>query len=77
MALDAWMYRDPMEVVMRRQEAAAQRRKRKQEGDVKRCCAGCVHEALLHMPAGDVGRCELGHRYGWRCGSFAAKVVER
>ena len=33
MALDAWLYRDPMEVAMRRQEAAAQKRKRKQDGD--------------------------------------------
>lgn len=36
-------------------------------------CAGCRHEMKLQMPAGEVGRCALGHRYGWRCVVFEAK----
>lgn len=74
MAFDAWMYRDPMEVAMRRQSAAQKKRKRQQEraGAAPRC-AGCKHEMKLQMPAGEVGRCALGHRYGWRCVVFEAK----
>lgn len=62
MVFDAWMYRDPMEVAMRRQDAAGKKQAARQRQDAGRKaerCAGCAHEVVMHMAAGPVGRCAV------------------
>lgn len=74
MVYDAWQYRDPMEVAIRREEM--QQRQRERKAEKQRCqsaqdtCAGCVHEHVIVLPAGKVGRCDRDFRHGWRCAAF-------
>jgi len=58
--LKRWEFRDPMQVVMSRQQAA-----------INRSCAGCAHAKTVETPFGDtLSRCLKGKPYGKRCSRY-------
>jgi hypothetical protein len=59
--LQRWELRDPMLVVMSRQQAA-----------LKRSCEGCAHAKTIETPfIGDtITRCLKGKPYGKRCSRY-------
>lgn len=59
--LPAYMYRDPMLVL-----------EKKQENELRRSCAGCVHVFLVEFKGAAESGCNKGKIYGKRC-----KLYER
>lgn len=60
--LRKWEFRDPMQVVMSRQQAA-----------INRSCAGCAHAKTVETPFGDtLSRCLKGKPYGKKCNRYEA-----
>ncbi|WP_338615749.1 hypothetical protein [Achromobacter sp. E1] len=58
--LQKWEFRDPMLVVMSRQQAA-----------LNRSCEGCAHAKAIETPFGDtVTRCLKGKPYGKKCNRY-------
>ncbi|OWT55559.1 hypothetical protein CEY09_30190 [Achromobacter marplatensis] len=58
--LQRWELRDPMLVVMSRQQAA-----------INRSCAGCAHAKPVETPFGDtITRCLKGRPYGKKCSRY-------
>ncbi|MBD9417644.1 hypothetical protein IB259_00225 [Achromobacter sp. ACM04] len=58
--LQKWEFRDPMLVVMSRQQAAA-----------NRSCNGCAHSKTIETPFGDtITRCLKGKPYGKKCNRY-------
>lgn len=56
-ALPAYMYKDPSEVLERKQEAA-----------IKKSCLGCIHGFSMEFASGMVAQgCDKHKRYGRRC----------
>ena len=55
--LPAYMYKDPSEVLERKQEAA-----------IKKSCLGCIHGFSMEFASRMVAHgCEKNRRYGKRC----------
>jgi len=58
--LQKWEFRDPMLVVMSRQQAA-----------LKRSCEGCANARTVQTPFGDtMRRCLKGKPYGKKCKQY-------
>ncbi|MFY2996307.1 hypothetical protein ACWV16_26425 [Achromobacter xylosoxidans] len=58
--LQRWEMRNPVEVLISRETAAA-----------RRSCAGCAHTKVVESPFGDsVTRCLKGRPYGRKCKRF-------
>lgn len=58
--LQKWEFRDPMLVVMSRQQAAT-----------NRSCKGCAHAKTIETPFGDtITRCLKGKPYGKKCNRY-------
>lgn len=55
-ALPAWMYRNPEEVL-----------ERKQESEARRSCVGCVHGFTIQFKNGPAMGCDKNKKYGRRC----------
>lgn len=55
-----WQYRDPMLVLMSKQQAA-----------LNRSCIGCMHAKTIETPFGDtITRCLKGKPYGKKCKQY-------
>lgn len=64
-ALPAYMYRDPMVVLIN-----------KQEHEERRSCSGCAHAKQIVTPFGDtIAVCLKGKPYGKRCPRYEAQHV--
>ncbi|MDH2051177.1 hypothetical protein [Achromobacter marplatensis] len=60
--LRKWEFRDPMQVVMSRQQAA-----------INRSCAGCAYAKTIETPfAATLTRCLKGKPYGTKCNRYEA-----
>lgn len=55
-ALPSWMYRNPEEVL-----------ERKQESEARRSCVGCVHGFTIQFKNGPAMGCDKNKKYGRRC----------
>ncbi len=55
-ALPRWMYRNPEEVLERKQEAA-----------LRKSCIGCVHGFKMEFEKSSANGCDKGRRFGKRC----------
>jgi len=56
MALPFYQYRDPEEVL-----------ERKQEAELRKSCVGCVHGFKMEFAGGVANGCDKNRRYGRRC----------
>ena len=55
-----WQFRDPMLVLMSKQQAA-----------INRSCEGCAHAKTIETPFGDaLTRCLKGKPYGKKCNRY-------
>lgn len=64
MALPAWMYKDPSDVLQSKQEAR-----------IRKSCDGCIHAFALGFKNGSVSNgCDKGKKFGRRCELYQAKV---
>ena len=56
-ALPKWMYRNPEEVL-----------ERKQEAELRKSCVGCMHGFKMEFSGGKTANgCDKNRRYGRRC----------
>lgn len=55
MALEGWMYRDPMEVAIRKEAMT---------------CKGCQHQRLTRAFGQDIATCEKRRKHGTRCREY-------
>lgn len=62
MALPHFMYRDPCEVL-----------ERKQESELKKGCKGCVHEFEVEFKNQRVLACDMNKSHGNRCRFYKLK----
>lgn len=60
-ALPRHMYRDPSEVL-----------ERKQEAELRKSCVGCMHGFKMEFHASVANGCDKGRRFGRRCELFEA-----
>jgi len=62
MALPSYQYRDPMIVLQQ-----------KQENELRRSCAGCVHAYLVEFKGSKESGCNKGKVFGKRCNLYREK----
>lgn len=65
MALDFWMYQDPMKVLMSKQGREAKQK--------RWSCDGCKHVEALTMGHVVYRKCDIGRRYGRKCERYEQK----
>lgn len=58
MALDGWMYRDPLEVAMRKESMT---------------CKGCKHQQITRAFGVDIATCKKRKKHGTRCREYKEK----
>jgi hypothetical protein len=61
MTLDAWAYRNPEQVLMRKQAIEAKKHDN---------CGDCTHHIELHMTYEVIHRCSAGMSYGYQCTKY-------
>ncbi len=61
-ALPSWMYRNPEEVL-----------ERKQESEARRSCVGCVHSFAIEFKSGRAMGCDKNRKYGVRCDLYRSE----
>lgn len=54
--LPSWMYKDPCDVL-----------ERKQENELRKSCTGCAYGFEIMFKSGPANGCEKGKKYGKRC----------
>lgn len=59
MALEGWMYRDPLEVLMRKESMS---------------CKGCRHHQVVRAFGQDVASCAKRKKLGNRCREYKEKT---
>jgi hypothetical protein len=59
-ALPAFMYKNPQDVLERKQETA-----------LKKTCIGCIHSYRINFVSGPGFGCEKGRKFGKRCQHYA------
>lgn len=62
-ALPSYFYRDPSEVLERKQEAA-----------IKKSCVGCVHSFAIEFVSGIAHGCNMRRKYGSRCEHYRSEI---